>query len=159
MRGARAKGQRMPKTANHIKLDMNGEGYVAFATITSDPLTSVRASVTEVIDGESKVTEDSHEYNRTPSQKWTAAATDSAAYSLRSEGTIVVNGVTIADRVSARVAKHAGDAVTAEIMELNAVAPRPQSAREVREDLVADIMSQGLSQEDLIAALTSLAIG
>ena len=141
------------KVANNIKLELDTNGaYVSSATIANAAeRTSVRAAV--------KDSDSIHEYRNDGVAQWSTAALDNAAYTLESEGSVVVNGVTIADKVTARFAKHQGDALTLDTIELSAVAPRPQSAKELREIEVADIMAQDLPQADLIAALTALAIG
>ena len=135
----------MPKVANHINIHLADEGHVDTAHVTSAPLTSVKAYVGD--------TSETHEYMHEATAQWTAAALDSAAYHALSEGSIVLPGVTVTDRVTARIAKIQGEALTSELIANSAVAPRPQSAKEVRQDMVDGMREDGKTDADIIAAL------
>ena len=135
----------MAKTANRIELTYDGE-YVSSASITTDKLSRVEA--TDGSDNGNLVN-----FTKEPVAKWTVEAQESAAYLLINDGRIVLNGVSISDKVIGRVARIAGEKERMRIFDGSAIVPRPQSKTELREATIATMVADGASQDDVIAWL------
>ena len=132
----------MSRKANRIKLTYDGH-VVNSAQIVSEPLSSVRVGTEDGL----------KEFKSEPVALWTAEAQESAAYLLVSQGWIVTNGVSIADKVIGRLARIKGEEVRLAFLADSADVPRPQSAREVKELMVAQMTADGATSDEIIAAL------
>ena len=136
----------MSKVADHIKLTADENGNIDSASVSADALTSVRVGVTDKDTGTVSMVE----YKDEPVAKWTAEAQSSAVYHLISESSLVVKGVSVADKVIDRNARILAEELRLSILENSATVPRPQTTKERRQAIVADMRENGATESEII---------
>jgi len=132
--------------AKSFKLTLNDEGtLISDVHVTSDSLTEVRSYDAD--------TGDYVVVTMAPIAEFSANAQDNATYHLMSEGSVVLHGISKSDKVRARFAMIQAEELRLHILAESADVPRPKSSEEVRTDMVAGMVADGMSQDDIIAAL------